>query len=239
MTTSGVLKEDIKFQKCWDNFERRERLWHHLKAATTYCLPERKGREGEKESCILGLKPFQFRKHAFIEKRREEDLNYTSVNIENRWCSCCHNLQTRQTKQLQSCFQGVFVFFSSEPFHPSLSSSSFLICCTPKATEELGGAALQEGSTGPQRKSLALLLNSPVSAALSCVSGYRLLPPASRCDFSVVEKHDSVFSESPGAISRQCRRRQCLRNSNSLEYRGRRLKREKGFRLDFFILKTW
>lgn len=115
----------------------------------------------------------------------------------------------------KAVFKQYLYFSAVNRSHLHCSSSSFLICCTLKATEELGGAALQEGSTGPQRKSLALLLNSPVSAALSCVSGYRLLPPASSCNFSVVEKHDSVFSESTGAISRQCRGRQCLRNSNS------------------------
>lgn len=105
------------------------------------------------------------------------------------------------------------LYFSAQQFPPSLPSSIFLIFCTLKATEELGRAALQEGSADPQRKSLALLLNSPVSAALSWVSGYRLLAPASCCNFPVVEKCDSFFSESPGATSRQGRGCQCLRNS--------------------------
>lgn len=102
---------------------------------------------------------------------------------------------------------GVFVFSSTTvPTFTAIFHFSYLL------HPEGHRGARQEGSAGLQRKSLALLLNSPGSAALSRVSGYRLLAPASSCNFSVVEKRDSSFSESPSAISRQCRGRQCLRN---------------------------
>lgn len=137
-----------------------------------------------------------------------EDEN-TSITLnpgnENLWLSSCQ-LTNQTAPKLES------LYFPAQQFPPSLPSSIFLIFCSLKATEELGRAALQEASAGLQRKSPALLLNSPGSAALSWVSGYRLLAPASSCNFSVVEKRDSFFSESPSAISRQCPRRQCLRN---------------------------
>lgn len=100
-------------------------------------------------------------------------------------------------------FKAVFVFFCK-----TVSTFQFSYLLHPEGCHrgELCRAALQEDSNGPQRKGLALLLNNPVSAALGRVSGYRLLSPASNCNFTVVEKRDSFFSESLSAISRQCHR---------------------------------
>lgn len=125
---------------------------------------------------------------------------------------------SREDKQNRSraVFKAVFVFFCKTvpTFH-----FSYLLHPEGCHRGELCRAALQEDSNGPQRKSLALLLNNPVSAALSRVSGYHLLSPASNCNFSVVEKRDSFFSESLSAISRQCRRRQFLSSRGSWHFK--------------------
>lgn len=150
-------------------------------------------------------KCLQCSKPSFIGKRGWEHLNYTQAENKNLWWSYCQLLQRRQTKQLQSWSLCIF-HSTTVPTFTAIFHFSYLL------HPEGHRGARQEGSAGLQRKSLALLLNSPGSAALSRVSGYRLLAPASSCNFSVVEKRDSSFSESPSAISRQCRGRQCLRN---------------------------
>lgn len=144
---------------------------------------------------------------------KEDENTPITLNPESWKCkSLIKLLSTAPETTHQTAPKLESLYFPAQRFPPSLPSSIFLICCTLKATEELGRAAVQEGSAGLRRKRLALLLNSPGSAAASWVPGYRLLAPASSCNFSVVEKRDSFFSESPGAISRQCGRRQCLRN---------------------------
>lgn len=117
---------------------------------------------------------------------------------------------------LRTVFKAVFVFFCR-----TVPTYHFSYLLHPEGCHrgELCRAALQEGSSGPQRKSLALLLNNPVSAALSRVSDYRLLSLASSCNFSVVEKCDSFFSEPLSAISRQCRRCQFLSSWGSQHFK--------------------
>lgn len=146
---------------------------------------------------------------------------FTKQNCDWEWKSLifylkryCQYFQRRQTKLFEGCFQSGFVFFRK-----TVATFNFSYLLHPEGCHrgELCRAALQEDSNGPQRKSLALLLNNPVSAALGRVSGYRLLSPASNCNFSVVEKRDSFFSEPLSAISRQCHRRQFL---SSWESRG-------------------
>lgn len=133
---------------------------------------------------------------------KEDENTSITLNRESwKWKSLIKFLSTAPETTHQTAPKLESLDFPAQQFPPSLPSSIFLLCCTLKATEELGRAALQEGCAGLQRKSLALLLNSPGSAALSWVSGYRLLAPASSCNFSVVEKRDSFFSESPSHFS--------------------------------------
>lgn len=150
-------------------------------------------------------------------KRREHCLHKTLIGNENLWFSTWGvSVNTsREDKQNRSraVFKAVFVFFFPT-FH-----FSYLLHPEGCHGGELGRAALQEASNGPQRKGLALLLNNPVSAPLSRVSGYRLLAPASNCNFSVVKKRDSFFSEPLCTISRQCRRRQFLSSRGSRHFK--------------------
>lgn len=198
--------------------------------------------------------------HTCIHEEERTLLTQTTVIAnENLWFSTWRAAvnTSRDDKQNRSraVFKVLFGFFCKT--FPTFHFSDLL---HPEGFHrgELCRAALQEDSSGPQRKGLALLLSNPVSVALSRVSGYRLLAPASSCNFSVVEKRDTFFSEPLGAISRQCRRCQFLSSRGShhfketvWNYRDVRwcpwlmqrsvksiivLQRNKN---DRFILKTW
>lgn len=152
-------------------------------------------------------------KFPHMHSRREEDITCPRhIGNENLWFSTwevtVHTFREDKEKGSRAAFRAIFGFFCK-----TLPSFHFSYLLHPEGCHrgKLCPAALQEDSDGPQRKTLALLLNNPVSAPLSSVSGYRLLSPASNCNFFVVEKCDSLFSEPPKAISRQCRRCQFLK----------------------------
>lgn len=166
-------------------------------------------------NCLF-CKRLNLTKFPHMHSWRNEDMIYTRLWLKMKIFDFQLGVSvntSREDKQNRSraVFKEVFVFFCKTVHF------SYLLHPEGCHRGELCRAALEEGSNGPQRKSLALLSNNPVSAALSRVSGYHLLSlsPASNCNFSVVEKRDSFFSEPLSAISRQCCSRQFLRSRGS------------------------
>lgn len=151
----------------------------------------------------------------------EEGIAYTKLWLEMKifwfstWGVTVNTSKEDKQNRSRAVFKAVFVFFCKAvpTFH-----FSYLLHPEGCHRGELCRAALQECSNGPQRKSLALLLNNPVRlwAVSQAIVSSLQLPIAT---FSVVEKRDSSFSEPLSTISRQCRRRQFLSSRESRHFK--------------------
>lgn len=145
--------------------------------------------------------------------------------LENHWWSYCHNLQTRQTKQLQSCFQRSICIFQrwTVPTFTVIFQLSYLLHPEGHRGARRGCSAGRLHWSPEEKPGSAIEQSSKHSFGL-CL---RLSAPPSSFQLQLFMWWRNTIASSPNlTISRQCRRRQCLRNSNSLEYRGWRLKRD-------------
>lgn len=133
--------------------------------------------------------------------------------------SYCQYFQRRQTEALEGWFQSAICVFPHNSCHLSffLSAAPWRL---PQRRAPQGGSA---GRLHPSPEDQSGSAIEQSSKALSRGSGYHLPTPASNCNFSVVEKRDSSFSEPLSAISRQCRTRQFLSSRGSRRFKGKSL----------------